>query len=293
MTTPPVSSGPSAHTDAPTCYRHPSRETWVRCTRCDRPICPDCMQEASVGFQCPECVAAGRRTTRPARTRFGGSVTAGGAEVTKVLVGLNVLVFLITAANGLSLFGDNGSPIYRRFSLISLAVADGQWYRLLTAAFLHYGLLHIAFNMYVLLLLGSQLERLLGRWRYLALYLVAGIGGNAVAYLISPLNTASAGASGAIFGLFAAYFVVARKMRADTGQIVGLIVINLVLTFAIPSISVGGHVGGLVTGGVAGLALAYAPAGSRRTAVQVAGLAGVLLVEAAIVLARTAVLTSG
>ena len=249
------------------------------------------MQEASVGFQCPECVAAGRRTTRPVRTAFGGSVSGAGAVVTKVLIGLNVLVFLATAANGLSVFGDNGSPIYRRFALVPLAVADGQWYRLLTAAFLHYGLLHIAFNMYVLFMLGSQLERLLGRWRYLALYLVAGVGGNAIAYLISPTNTASAGASGAIFGLFAAYFVVARKMRADTGQIVGLIVINLVLTFAIPSISVGGHVGGLVTGGIAGLALAYAPAGPRRTPVQVGGLAGVLVLELVIVLVRTAILT--
>ncbi|MDQ6649132.1 MAG: rhomboid family intramembrane serine protease [Actinomycetota bacterium] len=291
MSTPAAPSGPSPQTDAPTCYRHPNRETWVRCTRCDRPICPDCMQEASVGFQCPECVAAGRRSTRPVRTAFGGAVSSSGAVVTKALIGLNVLVFLATAANGLSIFGDNGSPIYRRFALVPLAVADGQWYRLVTAAFLHYGLLHIAFNMYVLLMLGAQLERLLGRWRYLALYLVAGVGGNALAYLISPLGTASAGASGAIFGLFAAYFVVARKMRADTGQIVGLIVINLVLTFAIPSISVGGHIGGLVTGGIAGLALAYAPAGSRRTAVQVAGLVGVLLVEVAVVLVRTAALT--
>ncbi|MFL6055066.1 MAG: rhomboid family intramembrane serine protease [Actinoallomurus sp.] len=261
--------------DASMCYRHPSRETYVRCTRCDRPICPDCMRAASVGHQCPECVRDGHRTVREARTVFGGRVR-GRATVTLALIGLNVLAYL----------GELASPTFvRRFEMIGgvpahgrlpgIGVADGEWYRLITAAFLHmpinaggFGITHILFNMWALWALGPQLEHVLGRSRFLVLYILSAIGGNVLLYLVDPLQPA-VGASGAIFGLFAAFFVVGRRLGVDTRGIMFLIVINLLFTFTFSGISWEGHVGGLVTGTVLAVAFAYAPR-RRQKAVQAA-----------------------
>lgn len=251
--------------DAPTCYRHPDRETYVRCTRCDRPICPDCMHAASVGFQCPECVREGNKSIRQARTVFGGRVGAD-ANVTKVLIGLNVILFVGQLAS--AAFTD-------RFQMESLEVAfRGDFHRMLTSAFLHDPrmLLHILFNMYALLAVGSQIERLLGATRYLVLYVVAAFGGSvATLWFINPL-TASLGASGAVFGLFGAFFVLLRKLRADTSQVLFLIGINLVFGFALGGyINNWAHIGGLVTGGAVAFAFAHAPAGRNRTLLQYTG----------------------
>ncbi|MGW5559644.1 rhomboid family intramembrane serine protease [Micromonospora sp. NPDC003944] len=295
----------------PVCYRHPGRETYVRCTRCDRPICPDCMREASVGHQCPECVDEGRRSVRPARTAFGGGMAGRHGLVTKGLIALNVLLMLLSiasdrggdAAAGGSGFGGlagGETPLTRWGGVLGYAsyvpfgpvhgVAAGEWYRLVTAMFLHYGLLHLLLNMWALWVLGRELEAVLGRARFLALYLIAGLGGNVAVYLFSPANQSpTVGASTATFGLFAAIFVIMRRLGHSTSAIVPILVINLVFTFAVPGISIPGHLGGLVVGGLLALVLAYAPR-SRRTLVQTIGGGVVLLVLLALVLVRTAYL---
>ncbi|MEU5907948.1 rhomboid family intramembrane serine protease [Micromonospora sp. NPDC047527] len=291
----------------PVCYRHPGRETYVRCTRCDRPICPDCMREASVGHQCPECVNEGRRSVRPARTAFGGGTAGRHGYVTKAIIALNVLFMLLSiasdrggdAAVGGSGFGGlmgGSTPLTNWGSVLGLAVfpdgtlggiADGQWYRLVTAMFLHYGVIHLLLNMWALWVLGRSLEANLGRARFAALYLIAGLGGNVAAYLFSAQNSATAGASTAVFGLFAALIIIERKMGRDISQVIPILVINLVFTLTVPGISIPGHLGGLAVGAAMALVLAYAPRG-RRTLVQVGGGAIILLILLALALFRTA-----
>jgi membrane associated rhomboid family serine protease len=288
---------------APVCYRHPSRETYVRCTRCDRPICPDCMTEASVGHQCPECISQGRRTQRSARTAFGGTAAGQQGTVTKILIAVNVAVAILgvlvsgaKAAVGGGLFTGAGaiqaygaviahtvylSPDGRAFdqpvagAQAIPGIDDGAWYRLITAMFIHYGLLHLLLNMWALWILGRQLEAVLGRGRFLALYLLAGIGGNVAAYLFSP-NALSAGASTALFGLFGAYAIVVRRLGGSLASVLPILVINLIITFTIPGISIAGHLGGLVTGAMVGAGLAYAPRNARNQ-VQAAVIVGVLI----------------
>jgi len=301
----------------PVCYRHPSRETYVRCARCERPICPDCMRAASVGHQCPECVAEGRRTQRPARTAFGGSAAGREGYATKALIGLNVVVALIgVAMSGASSLFDGGifASATRLTYLggvlgetitvngdrwlignvpalgdVYTGIADGAYYRLITAMFLHYGLIHLALNMWALWVLGRNLEAVLGPARFLGLYLLAGLGGNVACYLLSP-NSLAAGASTAVFGLFAAFFVVLRKLGRDTSAVIGILVVNVVLTFTVPGISIAGHLGGLITGAVVGAVLAYAPR-ERRNLVQAGGSAAVLVVLVVVTLLQTVALT--
>ena len=291
----------------PVCYRHPTRETYIRCTRCERPICPDCMNEASVGHQCPECVAEGRRTTRPALTAFGGTGVGRAGYVTKVLIAVNVLVMVLSVATGgvNSLAGGglggllgSSTPLTDWGSVLGYAtygplgeqalhgIAAGEWYRLVTAMFLHYGILHLALNMYALWIMGRNLEAALGPLRFAGLYLLAGLGGNVAAYLLTAQNVASAGASTAVFGLFAAIFVILRRLGQSTAQILPIIIINIVFTLTVPSISVAGHLGGLVTGGVVAVALAYAPR-AHRNLVQAAGCAAVFLILMVFAVVRT------
>jgi membrane associated rhomboid family serine protease len=255
----------------PRCYRHPDRETGVSCTECGRPICYECMVPAPVGQRCPE--HAGRRprsASGPLRTvrrtaARQGMVIRTDAIVTRLLVAANVLVYLITVAQG---FGVNspGGSLFNKWILYGPkspqifaspgyalggghSVAGGEWWRLITAAFLHGGLLHIAFNMWALLWLGTAVEGALGHLRFLLLYLASGLAGSAGALLWSP-HTPVVGASGAIFGILGAGFIL--EWRA-TGQLAGsfmtVIVINLAITFGFSSfISAGGHVGGLIGG---------------------------------------------
>lgn len=286
------------HVDTPTCYRHPERETYVQCTRCDRPICPECMRDAAVGFHCPECVAEARRTVRVPRTAFGGTLAGQYGKVTKALIGINAVVFVAAAvtakANAANSLMRGGSPLHYWGGVFGLAqtndgsligIAAGEYWRLFTAMFLHFGLLHLLFNMWALWILGQYLERALGPARFLALYLIAGLGGSVAAYVFQP-GSLTAGASGAIFGLFAALFVVNRKLGQDNRSVIFLIVINLSMGLVIPGISLAGHVGGLLTGALVALGFAYAPR-AQRTPVQVATAVMVLVLLTVIAVTRT------
>ncbi len=230
------------------------------------------MVAASVGFQCPECVREGRRTIRPAKTMYGGRVRGSRTEVTIVLVAINLLVFVATLGSGANVSGGTGtSDVYQRFALIPAAVADGQWYRLVTAMFLHYGIFHVAVNMYALWIMGQALESMLGRLRFAALYFASGIGGSILSFAFGEVLGQSAGASGAIFGLFGAFFIILRRRNLETGGIVAMIALNLVFTFTFPNIDWRGHVGGLIVGAVFAYALVAAPTGPRRDQIQAFG----------------------
>jgi membrane associated rhomboid family serine protease len=223
------------------------------------------MTPAAVGQRCPDHSGKpqGVKKVTHAAER---AVTGVGARrvnaVTMTLIGINVAVFLLELAAGGTLQG-TGNWIYEHGALVKSAVyADGtpagvdhgEWWRLITSAFLHYGVFHIAVNMYSLYFAGSILEQVIGRWRFLVLYLVSGLAGAAGALIASP-NAITVGASGAIFGILGALFVLERQRHLATGgQIAGLIVINLIFTFAFPGISIGGHLGGLAAGVVLMLA---------------------------------------
>lgn len=274
MTSQPPSPTPQPSEQVPTCYRHPNKETWVRCQRCDRPICPDCMNDASVGFQCPECVAEGNRGVRQARSTFGGTV-ARTAVVTWTLLVLNVVAYGVeTLAPGF---------VLPRFAMWSQGVYQGEWWRLITGTFLHspltlggLALTHILFNMWALYAVGPALESRLGHLRFLALYLLSALGGSVAVYLF---GISAVGASGAIFGLFGALFVVSRRLGYDARGVLWLIGINVVLTFVVAGISWQGHLGGLVTGTAVAAAFAYAPA-KNRNAIQLAAAIGIFVVLA-------------
>ncbi|NEB79710.1 rhomboid family intramembrane serine protease [Streptomyces sp. SID14478] len=283
----------------PGCYRHPDRPTGVRCTRCERPICPDCMVSASVGFQCPECVRSGSGTghapsANQPRTVAGGTVAADPRLVTKILIGLCLAAFVVQMA------GAAGDRFTDRFEMLGLAwvpslggpegVAEGQWYRLLTAMFLHGSYIHIAFNMLSLWWVGGPLEAALGRARYLALYFVSGLAGSALSYLLAAANQPSLGASGAIFGLFGATALLMRRLNYDMRPVIALLVINLVITFGWSNIAWQAHIGGLVGGLVVGYAMIHAPR-ERRALVQYGTCALVLVAVVVTVVVRTAQLT--
>src|SRR5215470_581922 len=283
----------------PTCFRHPGRETYLSCTRCGRPACPECLRSAPVGQQCVECVKEGGRTVRRPTGVFGGRAVSD-AVVTYTLVALNVAFYLVEWAypkivDYLALIGSANDPAVHQV----IGVAQGQEYRLLTSAFLHeqgfsgFGPLHILFNMWALIIVGPPLERLLGRVRYLAVYLLSALGGSVFFYFVAPVNEVALGASGAIFGLFGAWFVVFRRLRVDIRAIVFLIALNLALPFVVGGIAWQAHVGGLITGGLVTAAYAYAPK-NNRTLFQVGATVLVVAVMVVAVLVRNhQILTSG
>jgi membrane associated rhomboid family serine protease len=305
---PPSSSEPAVTT----CYRHPKVEAYVRCTRCDRFICPDCMREAAVGHQCPECVKEGARTVRQARTAFGGRISAVPL-VTYVLIGLNVLAYVAElvrpsvvddfATLGRGLTGPDGlryvwQAVYPS-DFHPEGVIDGEWYRLLTGAFLHlpptegtFGVLHIVMNMVTLWNVGRIVEAQLGRARYLALYLLSALGGSVLVLLLAP-DARTVGASGALFGVCTAYYVLARRLGADPrgiNRFMAGLLIWLVLSAVVTSWQ--GHLGGLLTGGLIALAYAYAPRDRRRVLVQASACAVVLALLLVLAVAKVAAMTS-
>jgi membrane associated rhomboid family serine protease len=238
-----------------TCYRHRDRETGVACANCGRPICPDCMTATPVGIRCPEC--AGRRM----RVRRPGFALERSPNVTYVLLAINIILFPLTNQLGSGLLGGGGffgslNELGRRLALFGPAVANGEYERLLTGAFIHFGVLHIGFNMYMLWVLGGVFERYIGPLRFAAIYVVSALAGSFGALLVTP-DALTAGASGALFGLMGAMFLLERQRGLSLlgGSIGGLIVINLIFTFSFSGISVGGHVGGLIGGALAGFAL--------------------------------------
>jgi membrane associated rhomboid family serine protease len=272
--------------DVETCYRHPDRLTGIHCTRCGRPVCPDCMVAAPVGHHCPTCVAEDNKGVRqvrwrPGSTQLGGRIT----PMVKLLVGLNVVIYLLTSQHL-----DNN---ILRFGQLPVRVAHGQYYRLLTSAFLHVSFVHILFNMVALLIVGSPVEAALGRVRFLTLYVLAALGGSVASYLFSNPLAVGVGASGAIFGLFGAFFIIARSRRSDTSGILVLIGINLVFSFTDRLIDWRAHVGGLIVGVI--VAAIFTLADRRRPdqkrLVEVVGCAAVLIVLLALISFRTHNLT--
>ena len=264
------------------CYRHPGRESGVRCRRCERPICPDCMISAPVGFQCPSCVKQGP-DVRSLRTLVAKPV------VTLALVAVNVALFLPTLGGGLVAGGSES--LTEALALNGPDVAAGEWWRLVTSGFLHYGLIHVGFNMVILYQLGTMLEPALGRVRFAVLYAAALLGGAFGALLLDP-NAFTAGASGAVYGLMGAAFFAMRRRGMDPMQsgLGGLLLINLLLTFVIPGISIGGHLGGLAAGAAAGgvlFATEGRDAGRRALGTAASAAIGVAAAVASLVTAST------
>jgi membrane associated rhomboid family serine protease len=231
---------------AETCYRHPDRETRVSCSSCGRPICPDCMTPTPVGMRCPECM---RQRTKVVQGIGGGAGGFDRAPATFILIGLNVIAFLVEIASGAGGISGSTSKLLVDFGLFGPFVAEGEWYRLITSGFLHAGIFHILFNMFALYVIGQLLEPALGTPRFLALYFASLLAGSFGVILLDP-NALTLGASGAIFGIFAATMVIARGrgMEQIARQLGFLLVINLVFTFTVPHISIGGHLGGLAGG---------------------------------------------
>jgi membrane associated rhomboid family serine protease len=262
-----------------TCYRHPDRETGVSCSNCGRPICPECMTSTPVGMRCPDCA---RQTTKVRVGQGAFSPTAGKMPATIALIGINVIVFIAElAAGGASQFSSGGQLIHDA-GLRGPDIANGDWWRVITGGFLHAGFLHLLLNMYVLWVAGSILEPGIGTPRFLGIYFVSLIAGSLGALIVDP-NTVTVGASGAIFGLMAAVIVVARGRGVDelAQQFGFFVVLNLVLTFSISGISVGGHIGGLVGGLIAALLVILVERQMSGRPGFVLELAGIVLMIAA------------
>lgn len=280
MTQYPVSSSSTV------CTRHPDRPTGLACTRCRRPMCPECLREASVGMQCVDCVTEGHRTTRTTRTaRTVAGAPASGAEgrpvVVITLIVVNLLVFALTAASAGSIAQNASSPWFDAASLVPLAVADGEWWRLVTSGFLHIGPLHIAFNMVALWIIGRDVELVLGRLRFVLVYGISLLGGSTAVMLLGTPLQATAGASGAVFGLMGALAVLLRRLRLSPGPALATIAVNVVISFVIPGISVLGHLGGLAVGVGVTAAMVYGPGRSRpAVGLGIAGAVAAVLVLA-------------
>jgi membrane associated rhomboid family serine protease len=272
------------------CYRHPDRETGLSCSECGRPVCADCANFGPVGIRCPDHASVRQGSTtrikpRPVLRAPGAALGSGDAPVTKVLIGINLAVYLITVVQGFGLNSPGGS-LFNRFILVGSnsglplfarsgdLAHDHEWWRLFTSMFLHASILHIAFNMFALYVIGTQVEQYLGRSRYIGLYLVSGLAGGAGAVVQAPYQPV-VGASGAIFGILGAMLIIEWQL---TGRLAGnamtLIVINLLISFAIPGISWGGHIGGLI-GGIL-ITLAYAHWRGGRAQYGQLGLGGIL-----------------
>jgi membrane associated rhomboid family serine protease len=257
-----------------TCYRHTDRETGVSCSNCGRPICPDCMTPTPVGMRCPEC---SKQKTKVHNLRSAG----GDPLVTWVLLGLNVLMYF--GSKGGNLFSSGGTQAYFDLSLVPVLAGEEPW-RMITSGFLHANVLHIFLNMYMLWILGPELERTLGKGRFLALYLLSIVGGSmlVVAFSAAPDDiarllragetTQTVGASGAIFGLFGGAYMYyrARGEHMMTSYLGPTILINLAFTLLIPFISIGGHLGGLLAGGIAGVLYGWAARKRMKAPPQIA-----------------------
>ncbi|KFZ83485.1 membrane protein [Amycolatopsis sp. MJM2582] len=272
----------------PGCWWHPNRPTGLSCARCERPACPDCLREAAVGFQCTDCVQAGRQQDRAQQKQYRdagyGSRTLAGAQpartavVTPVLLALNVIVFLITVVQSGSIANNNFSELFQYGQLWNPATLAGdEWWRILTSGFLQYGLLHIASNAFSLWFVGRPLETALGRVPFTVLYFVSLLGGSAANLVFSDLDAVPVvGASGAIFGLIGAYTVIVIKLRLNPTWLLVILGLNVFITFQVPGISILGHAGGFVAGLLATFALLYAP-DKNRLKWQLGGIAIVVV----------------
>jgi membrane associated rhomboid family serine protease len=240
----------------------------VSCSECGRGVCPDCMVFAPVGIRCLDHASQGSGPARPAMQRRARAARSGFLNqegiVTKLLIGINIAVYLVNLLQGASL-GDNAGQLYTDWFLIAQAqvretgeligVAEGEWWRLLTAAFLHGSIIHLGLNMLFLWFIGTPVEIAIGRWRFIAVYFVTALSGSAGALLFAP-DVPTVGASGALFGILGCAVVLEQQgMHVLGGSALGIVILNFVLTLAVPGISIGGHLGGFVGGVVCGLAL--------------------------------------
>jgi membrane associated rhomboid family serine protease len=275
------------------CYRHPREQTRVHCTRCGRPICPECMIPAPVGFQCPECVDQARREFKEGPGRI---VRRGGVTATKVLliaiIGMFVLE-VVMGGPGALFNGPSSERLFELGALQPLAIANGQYWRLFTSMFLHAGLLHLAFNGYALWLLGSMLETNLGTTRFLLIYFVTGFVAGATSYAFGPANGIAVGASGAIFGIFGAFIAYNYRRRhlamaaANLRWAAMLLLLNLLLALGFGAIDWRAHLGGLLAGIAAGAVAEGWGTASQRRLIQIVGFASLIAVGVALVVWRT------
>lgn len=314
--TEPQSSVPD---EVPTCYRHPAREAYIRCQRCEKSICPDCMRDAAVGFQCPDCIKEASKGSRQNRALYGGERSADPRLTSYVLIGINLVVWAMIAATGgrLSRLVDllalaptgrctSASSPDQYFPSIDSAVvcasvtgsdgvwyagvAQGAWWQLLTSAFTHVEVWHVATNMFALFLFGPMAEGILGRARFLATYLIGGLGGGVAVLWLSDASGSTVGASGALFGLLGALLVTATKARIDTQWITQNLMLGAVITVVgWRFISWQGHLGGFVAGAAAAAVIAFAPRG-HRSLVQWTGLALLTAALLALAVVRAAAL---
>lgn len=236
------------------------------------------MRSAAVGHQCVDCVAASAQSVPQARTAAGGVLRRGRPLVSYALIAVNVLMYVLQMTS---------RDLQRELVLWAPGVAGGEYYRLITSAFMHYGIMHLLFNMWALYVIGPPLEAWLGRLRFGALYGLSALGGSVLVYLLAPIGAATAGASGAIFGLFGATFVVAKRLNLDMKWLVAIIAANLILTFTVPTISWQGHIGGLVIGALVAAVFAYAPR-EQRNLIQGGACAVLLVVFGVLIYWRTA-----
>jgi membrane associated rhomboid family serine protease len=284
----------------PACVRHPDRPTGLRCVRCDRPACPDCLREASVGYQCVDCVAEGSKSVRPARTVSGARAQRSTRPmvVVPVLILLNVVVFAVTAFEARSITGNDRSSLFVDWTLVPSLVAGGDYWRLVTAGFLHfgnyggYGPVHLIFNMFALYVLGRDLEVALGRVRFLAVYALALLGGSVAVMLFGEPLGSVAGASGAIYGLFGGIAVVVFRAKMNPRPVLILLGINIFLSVALPGISLLGHLGGLVVGAGTTAALVYAPRNKNLVRFQVLACVAIAVVLVAVLAVRIGAMDS-
>ncbi|GAA4856751.1 rhomboid family intramembrane serine protease [Saccharopolyspora rosea] len=289
MTVPPGSQpgADGAPPQQPTCVRHPDRPTGLRCTRCERPACPECLREASVGYQCVDCVAQGRQAAPRQPVTVAGARLGSKPIVVPLVIAANVVVFVLTAVQAGSANQNFQSWFFTDFALWPIFVAGGQWWRLLTAGFLHIGMIHLAMNMIALWVIGRDLELVLGRIRFTAVYLLSLFGGSTAVFLFGNEVQPVAGASGAVYGLMGGIAIAAFRLRVNLRPILVVIALNLVLSVSIPGISLLGHLGGLVAGSLATGALVYAPR-SRQALVQAGVLTALFLVLVLAVVLRDA-----
>ena len=278
------------------CYRHPDVQTRVHCTRCDRPICPDCMIPAPVGHQCPECVEQARRDFRSGP----GRALRGGVSATNALLVAIAIPFVIEVILGgpQALFNPSAEILFDMGAMQPIAVADGQFWRLFTAMFLHAGLLHVALNAYFFWLFGRMVEASFGRTWMVLIYVVAGFLASVASYAFGPVTTLAVGASGAISGVFGAFIAYNYRRRehamnaANLRLALTVIVLNAVIAIGYSSIDWRAHVGGLVAGFALGyLADSSGPA-RQRAVVRFAGVATLVVIGIALVLWRTAEIRS-
>ena len=272
---------------AETCYRHPDRETRVSCSSCGRPICPECMTPTPVGMRCPEC---SRQRTKVVRNPT-GTPSSRVFPATVILIAINVAVYLVEILRGPGGLSGISPQMYFEFALNGVEVAGGEWYRLVTGGFLHREIWHILLNMVALYFGGRLVEPAIGTPRFLALYFASLLAGSFGALVVSGPDAFTVGASGAIFGVFGAAFVIAHgRGRTNVASELGiLIALNLAFTLGVPGISVGAHFGGLIGGGICGAAIVAGERGYFGSQRRLAEYLAILAVAVVSVLGALAV----